>query len=104
MALHVLKTWPDAFAAVLSGDKTADFRRNDRNFQVGDDLLLKEWDPQRRSFTGHYVNCGPITHVADDPRFGIPQGYCMLSFKMNFHYFLPNPPDDDLDMVTPRDT
>ncbi len=52
MTLHKLKTWPTFFAAVERGIKTFEVRKNDRNFQVGDTLLLEEWNPETRSYTG----------------------------------------------------
>lgn len=39
---HKLKTDPAVFAAVLCGAKTHEIRFNDRNFQIGDELLLQE--------------------------------------------------------------
>ncbi len=44
---HELKTWPEFFAATRRGHKKFELRRGDRpeGFQVGDELLLKEWDP-----------------------------------------------------------
>lgn len=42
MALHRLKTWAQFFAAVESGEKTFEYRRNDRGFQRGDTLELIE--------------------------------------------------------------
>lgn len=44
--VHSLKTLPVYFAAVLRGDKTFEVRKNDRDFQTGDTLILKEYDPQ----------------------------------------------------------
>jgi len=44
---HELKTWPQFFQPILNGIKRFELRRDDRleSFQVGDELLLKEWDP-----------------------------------------------------------
>lgn len=39
---HKLKIIPDRFEAILEGIKTFEIRFNDRNFQVGDILLLAE--------------------------------------------------------------
>lgn len=43
--LHELKTWPDYFERVENGSKTFEIRRNDRGFQAGDTLRLREYDP-----------------------------------------------------------
>lgn len=42
---HELKTWPKFFEATMRGQKRFEMRRKDRDFQVGDHLLLKEWNP-----------------------------------------------------------
>lgn len=42
---HDLKTWPDGFQAVVEGRKLHETRTDDRHFQVGDELLLREWIP-----------------------------------------------------------
>lgn len=44
---HELKLDTAYFGRVASGQKTFEIRRNDRDFQVGDILLLKEYDPQK---------------------------------------------------------
>ena len=46
---HELKTWPQFFNATRNGEKRFELRRNDRipPFQVGDQLLLKEWNPPK---------------------------------------------------------
>ena len=42
---HELKIWPQFYCRVADGSKTFEIRRNDRAFQPGDIVELKEWDP-----------------------------------------------------------
>jgi ParB family chromosome partitioning protein len=45
MAQHTLKTIKPFFEDLIDGSKTFELRKNDRNFSVGDVLILKEtWD------------------------------------------------------------
>lgn len=44
MIVHDLKTWPTYFRAQWDGDKTFDCRIDDRGFQRGDVVNLREWD------------------------------------------------------------
>jgi hypothetical protein len=41
--IHDLKCWPEPFAAILSGEKRHEIRRDDRGFKVGDVLRLREY-------------------------------------------------------------
>lgn len=43
---HELKCHPNEFDALLRGDKTVDLRVNDRDYQTGDTLHLREYDPK----------------------------------------------------------
>ena len=77
---HALKTWPELFAAMADGSKTADVRKNDRNYQVGDDLILQEFDPKERKYSGNELKT-TITHVLKGGDFGIGKHFAVLSFK-----------------------
>jgi len=52
---HDLKTWPEYFRAILDGRKSFEIRRDDRGYSVGDVLVLREWDPERKEYTGGSV-------------------------------------------------
>jgi hypothetical protein len=49
---HELKIWPQYFNKKLQGVKSWEHRRNDRNFKVGENMLLREWSPQSGRYTG----------------------------------------------------
>jgi hypothetical protein len=44
MTTHVLKAHPDTYAAIAAG-RPFDLRFDDRGYEVGDTLVLKEYDP-----------------------------------------------------------
>ena len=46
------KTWPELFNKILSGEKTFDARIADFNVKKGDILVLREYDPVDKSYTG----------------------------------------------------
>lgn len=75
---HDLKTWPAFFAAVLAGDKRFELRRDDRDYQVGDTLLLREWDPETQEYSGREVTA-PVTYIVRGPKFGLEAGNVVMS-------------------------
>lgn len=46
------KTWPKDFQKVYEGKKTFDVRLADFECNEGDTLVLREWDPDTKSYTG----------------------------------------------------
>lgn len=57
---HELKIAPRYFRLIQDGLKTAEFRRADRDFQVGDELLLREFNAVNKpyaSYTGNAIYC-----------------------------------------------
>jgi hypothetical protein len=50
---HKVKSWPQFFEATLSGAKTHEVRRStDRDYPVGDTLLMQEYDPTTETYSG----------------------------------------------------
>ena len=57
---HELKIAPRYFRLIQDGLKTAEFRRADRDFQVGDELLLREFNSVNKpyaNYTGNVIFC-----------------------------------------------
>lgn len=79
--VHELKTWPELFEAVVHPDpdqrKTVEIRKEDRNFEVGDLLILMEYDPNRLDYTDR-VAARKITHILRG-EIWLQPGYVALS-------------------------
>jgi hypothetical protein len=79
--IHDLKTWPAYFAVIADGSKTFEIRRNDRNFQIGDTLRLREYSLASKEYTGQEVS-RIVTYVLPAERFtGITSGFCVMGMK-----------------------
>lgn len=87
MKIHFLKTVQPFFSEVKSGAKEFELRRNDRDFQVGDEVVLQEYDAVSDKFTGFQV-WGLITYVLKDCP-GIEDGFCIFSFKTTHRLWRP---------------
>jgi hypothetical protein len=90
--IHHLRCWPAYFADVRRGDKPFEIRRADRDFQVGDVVLLEEWDPDMgaardaEGYTGQTTE-GTITCVVvsgslpDFLRGAVGEGFAVLGVR-----------------------
>lgn len=78
MKVHELKTWPEEFKAVDNGIKTAEWRKNDRDYKVGDLLVLCEYEPSTMHYSGAEI-CVAVTHILHGGKFGIPDGHIIMS-------------------------
>lgn len=98
---HELKTWPREWDAVAVGEKTFEVRSNvDRDFGVGDTLILRKWDPGSPAYVGvgkgAYVYGSTavadsekastinatVTSILHGGRFGLPPGVCVMSIRV----------------------
>lgn len=81
MATHELKIHPALFDAVMRGEKTAEIRRNDRRFQLGDRLVIYPFDPVANERVGDDECWRVVTHIVQGGQYGIESGYVLLSMK-----------------------
>jgi hypothetical protein len=75
---HHIKCWSVSFQAMKSGLKTFEYRKNDRNYQVGDILRQEEWNEITSEYTGDTLN-QKVTYLLIGGQFGIPENYCIMS-------------------------
>ena len=84
MKLHELKAWPEPFFAVVVGAKCFEIRRDDRGFEVGDVVNLREYVPPNShlpgspgAYTGREQSV-LITYLERSEC--IPEGWCGFGF------------------------
>jgi hypothetical protein len=95
--LHELKTDPDVFTDVYNGLKTFEIRKNDRNFQENDILILQETKYSGRSmqessglsvgekmplvYTGREIKC-KVIYILRGPLYGLMNGWVIMSIDI----------------------
>lgn len=77
---HELKICNEHFEDIWNGVKTFEIRRNDRNFQVGDELCLKEFNPETEKYTGSICHV-KVKYILKGGHFGLKKGYVIMSIE-----------------------
>ena len=55
MAIIKKKIWPKFFEDVAGGKKKFELRLNDFEINEGDTLVLEEWNPKTKEYTGRVI-------------------------------------------------
>ncbi len=81
------KIWPEFFQKILDGDKTFEVRLADFECKPGDILVLEEWNPETKEYTGRVLE-KKVTYVTKTknikfwPEKDIEKyGYQIIAFK-----------------------
>lgn len=81
------KSWPELFEQISKGEKDFDVRIADFEISEGDVLVLKEWDPEIKDYTGRQIE-KEINYVlrTKEQKFWSPEdiekyGFFVISFK-----------------------
>ena len=76
---HELKIAPRFFEDVEKGKKKFEFRKDDRDYRVGDTITLKEFSENK--YTGREIKDLKINYILRDcPEYGLPEGFCIIGF------------------------
>jgi hypothetical protein len=85
LRIHRLKCWTEYFNFVANKDiekrKNFEVRKYDRDYQVGDYLLLSAYDPKEDKYTDRYV-WRQITYILHDNRF-LPEDIVVMGLIDN---------------------
>ena len=74
---HELKLNKIYFEKALNGKKPFEIRYNDRDYKVGDEIVLKEWDD---GYTGREIS-GKITYILNSAFVGLARGYVAFTYE-----------------------
>jgi ASC-1-like (ASCH) protein len=84
---HKKKVWPEYFQKILDGKKTYELRLADWECNEGDILVLQEWDPETKEYTGREIE-KEVTYVGKTknlifwPKEDVEKyGYQIITFK-----------------------
>ena len=80
MKEHKLKTYPKEFQAIWDDNKLFEIRKNDRDFKLGDKLILKEYFPEENMYSERYIECD-ISYIAIGPEWELPYDLVVMGIK-----------------------
>jgi len=102
--IHELKTDQEVFTHVYNGLKDFEIRKNDRNFQESDILMLRETQHSGRSmqepeglsvaekmpliYTGREIEC-EVNYILHGPIYGLLDGWVIMSIEVMNHSSTP---------------
>lgn len=89
--IHILKTDSEVFRGVKTGVKRFEIRKNDRNFGIGDCLMLKEThytDVEMREgapleYTGRFI-LAEVTYILHGPIYGLIDGWVIMGIAVDY--------------------
>ena len=70
------KILPKYYDAVISGDKSFELRKDEDDIQVGDFLVLQEWDGS--AYTGRETGFLVRYVMRNATEYGLMKGYCII--------------------------
>lgn len=85
MARHHLKTWPAPFQALWDGRKRFEIRKNDRDYAVGDRLVMQVWYPNEVQW-GERIVSADVSYILDGG-FGLQDGYVCMQLANVLHEY-----------------
>ena len=80
MKTHEIKLHPEFYAAHMFGKKPWEIRKDDRNYQEGDAVHLREWSPTHNAYTGRHAYRF-ITYLLRGGQFGIAEGHVLFTLS-----------------------
>lgn len=84
MVMHKLKILPRWFDDVAENRKRFEIRKADRDFKVGDWIILKEWEDGK--YTGRSIEATIEYIYRGDGTYGLPEEWCILGFDIQWAF------------------
>lgn len=78
---HALKTYPEYFKDIELGIKKFELRKDDRDFKVGDVLLLQEYNPVNEKYTGKELSVLVEYILRNAEIIGLIPGFCIMGIR-----------------------
>ncbi len=78
MIIYKIHYEGNEYEKVLTGTQTAQWRKNDRDFQIGDILILHEYENEKYTYRTFIAK---VTDIIPGGHFNMPQEYCVMSIK-----------------------